>query len=224
MKRSVILLGIWLFCGCNAVSNFIDSVDYQPPVINSLTPAEKNVVSDAHVLIMVDAENPESGQLTYEWETSGGGRFVQPADRDTVTWIAPHTGGTYQISVTVKNEKKSAKAATKINVQSPSLPVVNILKPADDSYFVQGDSLTVLAHAAHDNGLQTVRFYLAGRLAGEQDYNPDNSYTFKTLLDSSLSGKVFVTIWAQAFEQPDNTAADSVFINVEGILPGINGD
>ena len=221
MMRYLSFLLLLTIIACDAVGNFIDSVDYQAPVINNLEPEFKNVVSGDTIRIVVDAENPESGSLSYTWSAPDSGQFLQPADLDTVYWVAPLSGGTYNISVSVQNEKKSSEASTKINVQSQSRPVVNISRPKEGSYFVQTDSLTVVAHASHDNGLSTIRFYIDGELKIEKDYTPSNNYSFKIQIDTGSVGKVYLKVWTSAFGQPTNVGACSIFLYVEGIPPGL---
>ncbi len=179
--------------------------------------AEKVYPRDT-VTASISATNPLDGPLNYAWSATGG-TFIQPADKDTVRWIAPLSGRTYTIKVEVSNEKLSADASKDINVISLARPLVDIMSPEPDSHFILGKKIPVRAHAEHETGIKTVRLLIGDSLIAEKDGNSSNDYIFDALRAApDMVGKAKLIIQAEGFNQL--TAQDEVEVQIEGIILG----
>lgn len=220
LLASVIL---FLLSACNKVDDIINSDQYDPPEIEAIGASHSNANPGDTVMVWVRATNPEEGLMTYSWQGTGG-KYIEPADKDTVFWIAPLAGGNYELKVTVSNEKKNKSATKIVNVISAQKPLVNILSPAAGAFFVQGQEIEVHAEAYHDNGLQQVELFVNDRLAAQQDYRSDNNYQFSFNSDTIRVGQVWIKVQAQVFDQPQNVNADSITVFIEGILPKTGGN
>lgn len=74
----------------------------QPPVISSLTPAQSQVYPLSIIEIQCVASDPDGDAISYAWSTTGG-KFTGTGP--TVSWIAPAHYGTYEVTVTVQDDK-----------------------------------------------------------------------------------------------------------------------
>ena len=220
MKYLLLFLAAFIY-SCDKVGDIIDNEAYDPPVIILIDASQNNVNPGDTVLVWVEATNPEEGLLTYSWQRTGG-RYIEPADNDTVNWIAPLAGGTYELTVTVSNEKKNKSAQKVVNVISTQKPLVNILNPKPGTFVVQGSDVTVSAEAYHDNGLQQVELFVNNEFFEAKDQNSDNLYEFSFKTDQNMIGQTWIMIVAKVNEQ--NINADSVSVFVEGILPKTGGN
>ncbi len=212
-----------LLVACDKVGEIIDEGKYEKPVINSVDASPNNVNPGDTVTAIVEATNPEEGLLTYSWSAPDGGLFIQPANHDTAFWIAPFTGKTYTLKVTIRNEQKSNSGSDEVTVVSSVKPLVNVSSPTNGSYFVQNEDINIILTAYHDNSLAFVRLFVNDIQQGEESYNASNNYTFSFKTDSSMIGDVPIKVVAGAFDQPGNTGFDLVVISVEAILPKRGG-
>jgi len=73
-----------------------------PPEITSLTPSATNVAPEESVTVTCLATDPNNDTLTYGWASTGG---AISGTGNTVTWIAPAAEGSYNINVTVNDNK-----------------------------------------------------------------------------------------------------------------------
>ncbi|KAA3617264.1 MAG: hypothetical protein D8M58_03240 [Calditrichaeota bacterium] len=197
---------------------------YEKPIIEKVDVFPGTVNPGDTVTAIVVATNPEDGLLTYSWSSDPNrGQFIQPANKDTVYWIAPLIGDTYTLKVTVRNEKSNTGQDVVI-VQSSVNPLVNITSPKTNEFFVQNTNIDVELTAYHDNSLAYVRLFVNGIQKGEQNYDASNNYLFSFTTDSSMVGPTTIEVVAAAFNKPDNTGSDLVVVNVEGILPKSGGN
>lgn len=215
-----LLIVIIVFSGCKGIDSIFNP--YKAPELD-----EKGVVLSADsvhpmdtVTASIKAVNPEDGPLYYEWSAAGNGRFIEPADKDTVYWIAPLNGGTYTIKVIVSNEKKHSEAYKDIAVIVVTEPLVDILKPNKDTYFIQYELVEVEAYASHNNEVTTVRLFVNDIKKYEVDHNDTDIYQFEFETDSTMVGTT--TIKVEADNTLGKTGADSITINVEEFIPGKN--
>lgn len=215
-----LLIVIIVFSGCKGIDSIFNP--YKAPELD-----EQGVVLSADSVYPMDtvtasikAVNPEDGPLYYEWSAAGNGRFIEPADKDTVYWIAPLDGDTYRIKVEVSNEKKSVEAHKDIVVNELTKPLVNILKPEEGTYFVQQESVEVEAYAYHNNGLTIVRLFVNDLKKDSVNCHIADIYKFKFKTDSTMVGTTNIKIEAESTSGITN--ADYVTINVEEFIPGKN--
>jgi hypothetical protein len=73
-----------------------------PPVIASLAPSSSSVLPSGSCTVTCAASDAEGDTLTYTWSTTGG---AISGTGSTITWTAPATEGTYNISVSVSDGK-----------------------------------------------------------------------------------------------------------------------
>jgi hypothetical protein len=76
----------------------------QPPTITSITANPSNVLVGGTSTVTVVAKDPEHDPLTCEWSTDKG-TLSSTIGCDPVTWTAPGTLGTANVSVSVKDNK-----------------------------------------------------------------------------------------------------------------------
>ncbi len=171
----------------------------------------------------VRASNPEDGPLDYQWSANGG-HFILPADDDSVRWIADLKGGSYRIKVKVSNDNGSDEDSKELQVLNLEAPVVDILEPAPNAYFVLWDTIEVRARAYHENGIlwARIRFRNGSRdsVLAETGGQSDPIYRFMFKTNEEMTGKITFIVEAKASTQAASVGKDSVTINIEGIIPG----
>ena len=174
------------------------------------------------VQAIIVATNPLEGPMQYQW-LSDGGSFLAPSDNDTVCWVAPLSGGLYHLWVKVSNDDGSTESPKKqINVISTSEPVVNIVQPADGSYFVSGQICTVKVDARHENGISLVKLFVNDELLAQSDQQVNDRYVFEFTVTEAMIGKTSLKAEAQARNQLQSKGQDLIYIYVGGILAGGN--
>ncbi|MCB0304673.1 MAG: hypothetical protein KDI38_12935 [Calditrichaeota bacterium] len=168
--------------------------------------------------VVVEANNPEDGPLSYRWSASGG-TLMQPVNRDTVRWVAPNAGGFYTISVSVSNTADDpAEAEITIQVFSQEVPAVQISAPRNGDDLVQFSTVTVSASAYHVNGLQSVTLWVNDSLRASRPPLPGSgSYEFDLYLDLP-GGPNTLRVEAVA-NGTGLSGSDAVTVTVEEILP-----
>lgn len=217
---------IWALVACEGVEELINA--NRPPELDErgiIVSADRVAPFDT-VTASISATNPVEGPLFYEWSATAG-RFIQPADSSLVRWIAPLLGGSYQLTVKVSNNRRSAEASKAVEVVSSAKPLVDIQEPAEDAYFVVNQQITVEATAQHENGISRVRLLVSkdGRdsLIQQLDGNAAGVYRFEQLYAyRALVGKATLLVEAQAANPLQTIGNDSLIINIEGIIEGKN--
>jgi len=214
IRRWMLLWSIgFLACACS-------SDLFRPDKASVITRMEADpyeVDPDQTIRITVTVEDDDKNNLRYEWSADGG-QFVLPADQATIVWKAPAVGGTFRITVTVSNEKKSATRSVSVTVRSFAKPRVEILSPKTGDYAVQFENLAVRAVAAHNNGIHHVSLFVNDALRETQSGQSSNQYNFSFTL-SEPSGQAEIKVEATA-NTTGVTDRDSVRITVEGLVLG----
>jgi len=154
----------------------------QPPIISSLTPAQTQVLPSDIIEIRCDASDPDGDTISYEWATTGG-RFTENG-RPVISWIAPKDYGTYDITVTVKDNKGGVTRETlQLGVVQNRNPVISSLIAKPTTVLPQGQS-TISCIASDPDG-DTVNYGWTasdGRVTGVGDRvtwtAPDREGTF----------------------------------------------
>lgn len=94
----------------------IITVHNQVPVISSITATQTNVLVGNIITLTVTASDPDDGQLTYNWEATGG-EFIGSVTGNEATWRASTTVSNVSITVTVTDDNNdSATGEIVINV------------------------------------------------------------------------------------------------------------
>jgi len=208
----------------NSGQDIVTVRSYEKPIIEKVDASPGTVNPGDTVTAVVVATNPEDGPLTYSWSSDPNrGQFIQPANNDTVFWIAPIIGDTYTLKVIVRNEKPNSGQDI-VTVQSSLNPLVDISSPKEGTFFVQNETIEVTTSAYHDNKLSFVRLFANGKQVAEKGYSAQNDYNFSFQTDSTMVGNLIIKVVAEAFNQPGNIGSDSVIVSVEGILPKRGGN
>ncbi len=222
-KWFAILLAIFfVLTACDQVGDLIRPKKLPELDAQGIQLSRDQVMPLDTVQAIIVATNPLEGPMQFQW-LSDGGSFLAPSDRDTVRWVAPLSGGLYHLWVKVSNEDGSTESPKKqVYVISTSEPVVNIVQPADGSYFVLGQHCTVKVDARHENGISLVKLFVNGDLWGQTDQQVDGKYVFDFTVTEAMIGKTSLKAVAVAGNQLQSEGQDLIYIYVGGILPGGN--
>ena len=223
MKRFVLSVVLFGFVfSCQQVGEILNPKKLPELDEQGIVVSQDNVMPQDTIWAVIHATNPLNGPLEYEWHCDGG-RYMQPADGDSVFWIAPLNGGLYQLWVVVRNEDGASESPRKrINVVSTSAPVVNFILPRPHDYFVVSQTLHVQIRAQHENGIAQVRLWVNDSLIGRSDTAQDDLYDFYFTAEEKMVGESLLKAEAIANNQWHTTGTDQVTILIGGVLPGGN--
>ena len=90
----------------------IDVLVNHPPVIESLATEQCVIYLGESTFIECVASDPDGDELTYLWEATDGDISGQGS---TVTWTAPDTAGTYNVTATV-TDGRDGEASKELNI------------------------------------------------------------------------------------------------------------
>jgi hypothetical protein len=130
---AVCITTVLVCTGC-AVQNITAPVEPPPepvnnsPLIASLTVGQQVVQPLGKVQLNCQASDPESDNLSYRWDASGGSL---EGSADTVSWTAPKEPGSYRVTVVVSDGKGGA-ATGDVLITVPekpnNAPVISAIK------------------------------------------------------------------------------------------------
>ena len=110
----ILFSGIWLFSGCSNNSN---------PVINDLKSQTNVVTPSSSCDVTCVADDADGDEINYAWSADGG---KISGEGSTITWTAPDTFGSYNITVTVNDGNDGqAKEQLCMSVQADRPPVID---------------------------------------------------------------------------------------------------
>ncbi len=213
---TLILSLLITFIACDPETLFRSS-----PVIDVIQINPNRVNPYDTVFASVVASNPEEGSLSYGWSVSpNNGFFLDPTDGVSVRWIAPTSGGDYVFKVVVSNAFKTTERTGSVKVIEAGDPLVRISSPQHNEYFVQMQEIDITAEAFHNNGIYKVQLFIRDVLISEQSGLSSNTYQYSFIPDSSYLGITEIKVNAIA-NFTFTKGADSVEVNIEGIIPKI---
>jgi hypothetical protein len=96
-KRRLVIVGIVAAVVLISLLFYTMLSNHQPAII-SLGPEPEGVLPLGSCQISCHATDPDDDELSYNWSASGGGITGEGA---TVTWTAPNSEGSYNVTVTV---------------------------------------------------------------------------------------------------------------------------
>lgn len=116
----------------------------QPPVISILTPAQSQVYPLSIIEIQCVASDPDGDAISYAWSTTGG-KFTGTGP--TVSWIAPEHYGTYEVTVTVQDDKGNStiKSITLSVVANRDPQILSLVAAPDTVLPDEQSTITCLA-------------------------------------------------------------------------------
>ena len=121
------------------------------PVITNLEAEPERVPRGATSQIVCTATDHDGDELIYGWSASGGTISVSQAG-NTITWTAPRTDGSYNITAIVTDGRGGVATKYKIvEVRANKAPVINSLT-AEKDWTLPSGSLSVTCDASDPNG------------------------------------------------------------------------
>ena len=152
---AVLTITILLLAGCaptNDLPSIISAPANHPPTITGLRAEQEVVPSLEKCQIECIASDPESSELNYEWQVSGGSISGKG---HVVTWVAPEEPGKYTVSVHVTDEdgNKATRSITisVVSVEGNRPPQINSLGASDEQLVPLGNC-TITCEASDPDG------------------------------------------------------------------------
>jgi hypothetical protein len=218
MKLNFLFFLLFLLIACNP-----DEIFRKSPIIHEIKIEPSDTVFPLDtVYVEVNASNPEKGILSYHWSVdpaSAGSNFLDPLSNRSIRWIAPSVGQDYFFRVVVSNAYKSTEARESVKVVERVAPIVEILEPPANDYFVQYSPVNIKAYAFHNNGINRIQLFINDSIFSERSGSSTYLNEFVFIPDSSIWGEVEIKIQARANNVP-TLGKDSILVNIEPILPG----
>lgn len=116
-----------------------------PPVITNLTAEPAKITPSKTCQIVCTATDPDGDTLMYGWSASGGEIAGQG---DTITWTAPGSAGSYNITVIVADTHEGAAVShLTVEVRSNRAPSIKSME-ADAGWTLPLDSVDVTCDAS----------------------------------------------------------------------------
>jgi hypothetical protein len=169
------------------------------------------------VKFWVIASDPDGGTLNYIWNANAG-EFITSSEEDSVLWRAPFQGGDYTVQVNVANKYKSVTKKKTVRVVSLDKPVVKILSPLDQQYLVLYETTKIEAEAINENEILYVEFFVNDSSIEILNGKETNIYSMDWIIKNNV-GVTEIKVSATA-KVTDSTNADSIIVNIEGVIPG----
>jgi len=123
----IMLLSLFVLLQCDK-KNPTEAQENQPPLIAKLITMAKALDWGGTTQIVVVAVDPENKPLTYSWKSSGG-IFTSATNKDTVTWQAPDSSGSFVCTVTVSDGNSPVSKSDTISVSAHPLLNVETTRP-----------------------------------------------------------------------------------------------
>jgi hypothetical protein len=119
------------------------------PAISSLETEPEKVLPSGKCQIVCNATDPDGDELSYGWSADGGGIT---GEGDTVTWTAPNSVGSYNVTVMVIDSRGGGVTDyVTIPVRTNKAPTINSLI-ADADWTTPSGSLQVTCNATDPDG------------------------------------------------------------------------
>lgn len=143
-KRYLIIVGIVAAAVLLSILFYTVLADHRP-VIASLEAEPERVIPLGHCQIVCDATDRDGDELSYGWSAGGGGITGEGA---TVTWTAPNSVGSYNVTVIVTDGRGGTVTDyVTITVKTNGPPTINSLI-ADADWTTTSGSIQVTCDAS----------------------------------------------------------------------------
>lgn len=180
----------------------------QPPVITSLQAGREMVLPAGSCQVECIASDPEGGELSYEWQASGGNISGEGA---IATWAAPDEVGEYVVSVNVTDvDGNSATQSVNIVVRENRSPEIVDFR-ASKEWVVPSGNCTIICEASDPDNDSLSYEWLAsgGNITGKGDtvtwFAPQETgnYTVTVVVTDELGGESSASLSIRvAFNNP----------------------
>lgn len=136
-----IIVSAVLWSGCTQSNNL--------PAISKLQPEKDWVIPSGENIIVCAASDADGDSLTYAWSATGG---TFSGEGSVVTWTAPDTPGTYDVTVTVTDGKGGeVSSQLSLDVLVNHAPVIGTLS-AEPSVVNRGERAILRCFASDPDG------------------------------------------------------------------------
>ena len=130
----VVTAVLFLASSCTAPTN-------HQPIITSLEAEAEWTTPLSSLQVTCNASDPDGGELSYEWSTTGGDISGTGA---VVSWTAPQEAGTYDVTVVVNDGQGGNNTSfVSLNVVPPNPPVIEKLCVAPEGHKYLRNSSTL---------------------------------------------------------------------------------
>ena len=180
----------------------------QPPVITSLQAEREMVLTLERCQVECIASDPEGGELSYEWQASGGNISSEEA---IATWAAPDEVGEYVVSVNVTDgDGNSATQSVNIVVRENRSPEIVDFR-ASKEWVVPSGNCTIICEASDPDNDSLGYEWLAsgGNITGKGDTitwvapRETGNYTITVVVADELGGESSASLSIRvAFNNP----------------------
>jgi hypothetical protein len=125
----------------------------QSPVISKVTASPAEVVSGDSTTITAAAADPDDDPLTYSWSASEG---TITGTGSQVTWVAPNNSGSFNIGVTVKDNRGGQMTGSVTVTVSPPTKTVTLNPVASETGTVYQNNATDYSRTMAGDNAQNV--------------------------------------------------------------------
>jgi hypothetical protein len=147
-RRFLVIVGIVVAAVLLAIL-FDTMLANHRPAITSLKAEADWTTPSGSIQVTCNATTPDGDELSYNWSASGGAITGEEA---TVTWTAPLSEGSYNVTVTVTDSRgDKATDYVTITVRPDSPPTITSLV-ADAAWTMPSGSLQVTCNASDPDG------------------------------------------------------------------------
>jgi hypothetical protein len=147
-KRYLIIVGIVVAAVLLSILFYTMLANHRPIII-SLKAEPERVLPRESCQIVCNATDPDGDELSYGWSADGGGIT---GEGDTVTWTAPNSVGSYNVTVVVIDSRGGAVMDyVTITVRTNKPPTINSLV-ANAAWTTPSGSLQVTCNATDPDG------------------------------------------------------------------------
>jgi hypothetical protein len=147
-KRLIVIVGIVVAAVLLAIL-FDTMLANHRPAITSLEAEPEGVIPRGSCQIVCNATDPDGDELSYGWSAGGG---VITGEGATVTWTAPASVGSYNVTVIVIDSRSGAVTDyVTITVRTNRSPTINSLI-ADADWTTPSGSIQVTCDASDPDG------------------------------------------------------------------------
>lgn len=215
--KKIWLIGIAGLCLLLLVCGVVDKLANRDPIIKSIMADPPEIGIQDTTTVSVEAQDPDGDELTYNWDSSGEGRFVSSLGC-SVKWMAPAYSGRFPLRVKVTDENNGKASGTvTVDVRSDEQPVVTITRPVENEVIIGLGFYTIQVSVTYDWPIDRVDLFLGRDSLLFSDRTQPYELTQWNV--TALSGTILLVAKAFVAGKPGLYGVDSVHVNLEGTVP-----